>query len=693
MFSPFEYQAECCGKISEARAAGANKALVVMASGLGKTVTSAFDVQKWFADQGRGRLLYLCHQNEILHQASATFQSVLGPDYRFGLFNGHEKRIHQADCVFASLRTVLKHGRDVFRPNEFDYVVVDESHHTPAPTYLSAVQFFTPKFLLGLTATPDRRDGLSIRSVYGNEVYYLPLEEALSRGLLTPVDYRLVTDDISVGDVKTRDGLTVDDLDEQVFVPKQDREVASVILRHAKELTEPRTIVFANSIAHADRISKLLPESVTIHSKVSAKERMVRLELFRLGLVQTVVTVDCFNEGVDIPQANLIVFLRSTASLTIFFQQLGRGLRRYEGKEKVRVLDFVGNCKRIMMLKELSDVTQRRERTRLSKPLGPRSVKDIAGVEKTNFGGLGISFDEKTLEVLDIVKRVRPNRISDNELLFNEYSPRNALAASHLSAKTWREVWWVCDVCKHEYKMSAALRLSGKSCPACADRVTEDNSLLVLQPALAREYSIKNPLASWQIKATSPEVFWWQCRTCQFEWRGRARSRVHRGDGCPACAGQMPQYQNNLALKFPEIAAEYSDVNMLSPEHVGCHSRPLRWWICGSCGKSWQTSADMRTRYGLRCANCVPKIVSVGQGQKPSAPQTNIIIEHPHLAEEYASRNRIPVEEALVRSPDPLWWLCFDCGRYWQASVRQRLEGARCVLCHPTTSVEVEVIV
>ena len=679
MFSPFPYQEDCLIKIAEARAKGAVKGLGVMASGLGKTVTAAFDVKRWFTERGTGRLLYLCHQNDILTQASDTFRSILGPEHTFGFFNGRERKIHQIDCIFASFQTLLKRAKTTFRPDEFDYIVVDESHHTPAPTYLNVVRYFTPRFLLGLTATPDRRDGLNIRSVYGDELFHLPLEDALVQNLLTPVDYRLVTDEISVeGANADSERLTMDDLNDKVFIPKRDEEVASVISRHMKEISEPRTIVFANSITRADQIVKILPGSVTIHSKVSTKERIVRLELFRLGLVQTVVTVDCFNEGVDIPQANLIIFLRSTASSTIFLQQLGRGLRRCEGKDNVRVLDFVGNCQRVAMLKELSDVVKRRQKSQQSGVKTEDSF-DFSGdqfpeLKKKEFNVLGITFDEKALKVLDVIKRVRPSRISDNELLFSEYSSRNALAASHLPAKTWQELWWTCTVCSHEYKLSAAMRLSGKGCPKCLDRVTEENNLYVLHPHLAKEYSSKNPLPSWKVKANTAELYWWRCLMCSFEWRGRVRSRIYRGDGCPACAAKMPQYVDNLGFMLPRIAEEYSDVNILAPDRIGYSSTHRRWWICNGCGHNWQATAIARSRGQCPCPRC---------SQQVATPASNIVITHPHLAEEFASRNRTAVETVFAKTADPIWWLCYDCGRYWKASVQQRLNGASCPNCKP----------
>ena len=208
MIIPFSYQSECRSALDTVRSKGIRRALIVMASGLGKTVTSALDAQAWLG-QNKGRLLYLCHQNDILDQSRGTFESILGPTYSYGCLNSREKRIHQIDCVFASFQTLRGSIASLFRPDEFDYVIVDESHHTHALSYLKVVEYFKPKFLLGMTATPDRQDGLNIRSVYGEEVYYLPLEEALIRGLLTSVDYRLVSDEISLEKIKQKNILNI----------------------------------------------------------------------------------------------------------------------------------------------------------------------------------------------------------------------------------------------------------------------------------------------------------------------------------------------------------------------------------------------------------------------------------------------------------------------------------------------------
>jgi hypothetical protein len=173
--------------------------------------------------------------------------------------------------------------------------------------------------------------------------------------ILTPLDYRLLSDEIQTEQVlKTPDkSWSIAALNRQIFVPRRDEEIVRIIGLHTSKIENPKTIIFCSSIKHCDHLVKFIPDSLALHSGIPQKERDVRLEMFRQNMLNTVITVDCFNEGIDIPRANVIVFLRSTASATIFLQQLGRGLTKTDDKDKVVVLDFVGNIQRIEMVQEL----------------------------------------------------------------------------------------------------------------------------------------------------------------------------------------------------------------------------------------------------------------------------------------------------------------------------------------------------
>ncbi len=666
MFTPYDYQNGCLAVLKSVRIEGKNVALIVMASGLGKTVTVAFDAKEWLV-ANKGRVLYLCHQNDILDQAKKTFESILGSGYTYGFYTGREKNAHGVDFLFASFQTMVKHAERAFLSDEFAYIIVDESHHSQAPSHLKTVRYFKPRFLLAATATPDRADGLNIRSVFGDEVYNLPLEKALGQGLLTPVDYRLVTDEISLDQVgrTNAEDWSLKDIDHNVFIPKQDEDISASIDRHASELSEQRIVVFASTILRAEQLAQRIAGAVAYHSGVPASKRSVMLEMFRQGMIRAMVTVDCFNEGIDIPEANVIVFLRSTSSMRIFYQQLGRGLRLCRGKDKVVVLDYVGNAERLVMLKELADA------------IGINYSEEMAARANKRQSPFKIHFDEKARGVLDLVKRIRVKRVSDVPELLSEYSSRNPLSATSVSAKSWKDVWWRCGRCEYEWQTSPAAKAYGRQCPKCEGQVTDKNNLAVLYPHLARQYSSRNPLPADKIKGRTKDMVLWNCPKCSYEYSARPYSRIYRGDGCPKCSAEtpgcagVPACKDNLAFHSPKLALEYAETNMTSPEHVGFRTKFVRWWTCPDCGGNYQASPEARDG-GKGCPKCTTKV---------PAKAMNLITTYPFLAEEYSSRNKKPADTILADTDDQLWWVCSDCGRYWQASGKERLSGKRCTNC------------
>ncbi len=702
MIQPFPYQSECRNALDKVRAEGRKNALVTMASGLGKTVTGALDAQAWLASNG-GRFLYLCHQNDIINQSRTTFESVLGPAYTYGCFHGQERRVHDRTCVFASFQT-MRDSFHSFAPTDFDYILVDESHHTSALTYLRVVEYFKPKFLLGMTATPERRDGQNIHSVYGEEVYYLPLEEALARNLLTPVDYRLMTDQVKL---EPNEGnladLNISETDGPIFTQISDSEIWAKIQENSKELADPRIIIFVETIERAEELMNVVPGGATIHSKVPTKERLVRLGLFRAGIISTVITVDCFNEGVDVPEANVIAFLRSTSSSRIFLQQLGRGLRRCEGKDKVIVLDFVGNSERLLMLEDFSSRVANCIR-RVSGLKGPDIVLNESSTQTDAISGL--KFDKKVRAVLDVVKRGRRQRVSDIPEMVADFSSKNRLHASRILADSLKtQVWWNCAKCGCEWQSSPGIRkLRGEGCPKCAVELREDNNLLISYPHLGKEYSQKNPTQPDQVHPFSLDLVWWECSVCNYEYRARVKCRVQRGDGCPSCAAKTPEHHFNLAFKHPELAAEYSHENSLSPEHIGTYSSNRWFWNCSVCGQGWWAGAGARARGRCGCPRCavekverpitpvvavVPKLQLTHETPQEvsrvliSAPvlARNLRVSHPDLVIEYSHRNPKPAEDVLPDLEERLWWVCSSCGRYWQATYRERMDGVQCKRC------------
>ncbi|MDO8594689.1 MAG: DEAD/DEAH box helicase family protein [bacterium] len=406
MIKPYWYQEDCLKATERARWKEKERALVTMASGLGKTYLAAFDALRFRVRNPNARVLYLCHQNYILEQAYTAFAAIHGSKYSFAFYTGpsSSKVVRSAQFVFATLQCMRRH-RKRFKPDEFDYVVVDESHHTYGDTYLDVIEYWKPKFCLGLTATPDRTDKQDIRCFFGKEVFFLPIDEAIAQDLLTPVDYRLLTDEVvlkrNITESKVR--LSIKKLNKLLFIPRRDEEIAKLIRKHSSEFENPRMIIFCESVAHCDALSRYFEGSASFHYEVSASDRKMRLELFRQGMITTLLVKDVFNEGIDVPQVNVVVFLRATSSAVVFFQQLGRGLRKREGKEKVIVLDFVGNCERIRMLYDFWTTVQAKR----------KALKAITGTrgeifrkqEPITLNIEASAFKELAVSILDVVRR------------------------------------------------------------------------------------------------------------------------------------------------------------------------------------------------------------------------------------------------------------------------------------------------
>lgn len=421
MITPHWYQSDCLRALRRSREKTKKEALIVMASGLGKTETSAWDTLEFLKQKPGARVLFLAHQADILRKARTTFEAIHGSALVYDFCFSKHKPTKKPQFLFAMLQTMRKACKN-FDPTEFDYVIVDESHHTHAETFLDVVQYWKPEFLMGMTATPDRTDGQDICKVFGQPVFYLPIEEALAQELLTPVDYRVLTDEIHFPKLAAmpEKRWSIRQLNRRIFVPKRDQEIARIIAKHLKEIEKPQMIVFCESVAHCNHLSQFLPNSLPYHSKIPAAERIVRLEMFRNGDVSTLLSVDVFNEGVDVPQANVLVFLRSTSSPMIFLQQLGRGLRVTEGKEKVVVLDFVANCERIKTVYELWKSVKERREFFLSRPSkGLPGVRKRTSREKTEpfvVDGGQVEFHEKIVHLMNVVRRITDGFSKDEAL-------------------------------------------------------------------------------------------------------------------------------------------------------------------------------------------------------------------------------------------------------------------------------------
>lgn len=337
---PSDVQQEALAALAASRAAGYRRGLVVMATGLGKTYLAAFDSQRMPA----ARVLFVAHREEILLQAESSFQRV-HPEARVGRYTGARKQT-DVDLLFASVQTLGQAEHlERFAPAHFDYVVVDEFHHAAAPTYRRLLQHLRPKFLLGLTATPERTDQSDILSLCDdNLVYTRHLFDGIELGLLSPFHYFGIYDEtVDYQEIPWRNGR----FDPQALEHKLATEArARHALRRWREQGRRRTLAFCVSRSHADFMSaRFRREGIRAAAvyRGSTLERSAALEQLEQGDLQVIFSVDLFTEGVDLPAIDTVMMLRPTESKVLFLQQLGRGLRLHPEKERLIVLDFIGN--------------------------------------------------------------------------------------------------------------------------------------------------------------------------------------------------------------------------------------------------------------------------------------------------------------------------------------------------------------
>lgn len=331
------------------------KNLVVAATGTGKTVIAAFDYRRFVQTHERARLLFVAHREEILSQARDTFQEVL-KDANFGSLLVGNHHPDDMDHLFASIQSVNARDLTELPADYYDYIVVDEFHHAAAPVYQDLLHHFQPKILLGLTATPERMDGKSITDYFGGRISAeIRLPEAIERGLLSPFHYFGVTDPVSLaGMTWTRGGYEVRELNNAyVFDHAQAVKRADIVIRAVETYAPEENIKglgFCVSVEHAHFMAECFNKagipSLALSGKTGDEERRQAKKKLSKGEVKFLFVVDLYNEGVDIPDVNMILFLRPTQSLTIFLQQLGRGLRLSPDKSFLTVLDFIGQANR-----------------------------------------------------------------------------------------------------------------------------------------------------------------------------------------------------------------------------------------------------------------------------------------------------------------------------------------------------------
>lgn len=337
---PNSMQEEAMVSLAELREKGEKRALLIAATGTGKTYLSIFDVKQ----AKPKRVLYVAHRDMILNKSEHSFKSLLG-NINTGFLNGNQKDLN-ADYLFASVFTLAKDETlSQFTKDHFDYIIVDEVHHAGASSYKKIIDYFTPKFLLGLTATPERSDGFDIFSLFHNNIpYEIRLQKALKENLLCPFHYYGLSD-------LTVNGEIVDDKSDFSRLVSSERihHIEHAIRRYKSNDIPVKGLIFCSRIEEAKELSEALNKDgfyttyLTGNNSDLEREKTIQRLESNEDKLEYIISVDIFNEGVDIPCVNQVVMLRPTESAIIFVQQLGRGLRKDKSKKYVSVIDFIGN--------------------------------------------------------------------------------------------------------------------------------------------------------------------------------------------------------------------------------------------------------------------------------------------------------------------------------------------------------------
>ena len=343
LISPNSMQIEALENLKNLRVEGKNKALIISATGTGKTYLSAFDAKAF----NPKKLLFVVHRLTIAKDSLNTFRSVFGNDKTMGLYSGSQRDL-DCDFVFSTIQTISKANHlDNFTKDHFDYIIIDETHRSGADSYLRLIEHFEPKFLLGMTATPERTDGNDIFQLFDHNIAYeIRLSRAMEEEMLSSFHYYGVTD-LSI------DNTEVDRKSDFKYLVSSER--VERIIEQAKFYGSDngitRGLIFCSRKNEAVELSELFNSegfktiALTGDNLEAERARAIeKLETDNLSeKLDYIFTVDIFNEGIDIPKINQIIMLRPTDSAIIFIQQLGRGLRKVDGKGYLTVIDFIGN--------------------------------------------------------------------------------------------------------------------------------------------------------------------------------------------------------------------------------------------------------------------------------------------------------------------------------------------------------------
>ena len=408
LFQPRGVQIEALYALEDSRSEGATKGLVQAATGVGKTYLAAFDSAKY------KRVLFVAHREEILKQAAISFKNVRHSD-DYGFFYGKQKDTDKA-VIFASVATLGRKEyltEDVFVPDYFDYVIIDEFHHAVNEQYQRIVKYFKPQFLLGLTATPERMDGKNIYEICDyNVLYEISLKEAINKGMLVPFHYYGIYDETDYSSLHLIKGRYDEKELNETYIGNIKRY--DLIYKYYMKYRSKRALGFCCSRRHAEEMAKEFCkrgiEAVAVYSNADgefSEDRDKAIKKLKKQEIKMIFSVDMFNEGVDIATLDMVMFLRPTESPIVFLQQLGRGLRISKGKEYLNVLDFIGNYEKAGRAPLLLSG---------GKDFGEKAAHDYADIEYPD--DCIVDFD---MRLIDLFKELEKKSLSVKERIKQEF--------------------------------------------------------------------------------------------------------------------------------------------------------------------------------------------------------------------------------------------------------------------------------
>ena len=406
--NPNYMQRKAMKELNRYRAMGIHKALIIAAAGSGKTYLAAFDARNFNPD----RLLYIVHEGSILQKSLETFQEVFGSSKTYGVYNAEHTDL-EADFLFAG-NIKLSQSLELFSQDEFDYIILDECHHATRDTYRKIIDYFKPEFLIGLTATPERMDNEDVFELFEKNVpFELRLRDAIINDLVVPFHYYGIRDSL------VNYGLSAKEERKMIaqLASEEHCEFIKEQIEAHRGSGKLKALVFCKNITHARMMSEELGEyyhTAYLTGKNSIGERIRAYNDLQSDTanLEILCTVDILNEGVDIPGCNMVIFLRPTESSTVFIQQLGRGLRKYEGKSYVTVLDFIGNSykRSVQIAFAMGSLS---ENFVLEKKLMQSLVRDNFSALGLGQYGVDIHFDkESQKEIIEYIDRENFNSLT-----------------------------------------------------------------------------------------------------------------------------------------------------------------------------------------------------------------------------------------------------------------------------------------